>query len=113
MQRDKLYGLIIFAGAALVLFWYTFYALIYAGFYHGGIDRAVPDWVFFIATLNGILSYWGWAVILPIWIAALLILVIAMWIGWTMLTTPPPVPLEELEELGLDEEEEKKEEKKE
>jgi len=24
-----------------------------------------------------------------------------------MLTTPPPVPLEELEELGLDEEEEK------
>jgi hypothetical protein len=30
-----------------------------------------------------------------------------------MLTTPPPVPLEELEELGLDEEEEKKEEKKE
>ena len=108
MQRDKLYGLIIFAAAAVILFWYTFYALIYAGFYHGGTDalRPVPDWINFIATLGGILSWWPWAVILPIWVAALLILVIAMWIGWTMLTTPPPVPLEELEELGLDEEEE-------
>lgn len=106
MQRDKLYGLIIFAAAAVILFWYTFYALIYSGFYHGGIGREVPAAIEFIATLGGILSYWAWAVILPIWVAALLILVIAMWIGWTMLTTPPPVPLEELEELGLDEEEE-------
>ncbi|MDD1777537.1 MAG: hypothetical protein LUQ65_05155 [Candidatus Helarchaeota archaeon] len=106
MQRDKLYGLIIFVGAAVVLVWYTFYALIYAGFYHG-VYSETPAWIQVIATLGGLLSYWGWAVILPIWIAALLILVIAMWIGWTMLTTPPPVPLEELEELGLDEEEEK------
>ena len=78
MQRDKLYGLIIFAGAAVVLFWYTFYALIYAGFYHG-IYGDTPAWIQTIATLGGLLSYWGWAVILPIWIAALLILVIAMW----------------------------------
>lgn len=108
MQRDKLYGLIIFVGAALVLFWYTFYALIYAGYYQGGTHptRITPDWIFNIATLFGLLSWWAWAVILPLWIAALLVLVIAMWIGWTMLTTPPPVPLEELEELGLDEEEE-------
>jgi len=109
MQRDKLYGLIIFVGAAIVLVWYTFYALIYAGFYHG-VYADMPEPWRAIATLGGLLSYPGWATILPIWIAALLILVIAMWIGWTMLTTPPPVPLEELEELGLEEEEEKKEE---
>jgi len=42
------------------------------------------------------------------WIVVILILGIAMWIGWTMLTTPPPVPLEELEELGLEDEEEEK-----
>ena len=101
MQRDKLYGLIIFVGALVILVWYTLYALIYAGFYHGVYDAGNP--LILIGTLGGLLSYWGWAVILPIWIAALLILVIAMWIGWTMLTTPPPVPLEELEELGLDE----------
>jgi hypothetical protein len=104
MQRDKLYGLIIFVGALVILVWYTLYALIYAGFYHGIYDSG--NILIVIATLGGLLSYPLWSVILPIWIAALLILVIAMWIGWTMLTTPPPVPLEELEELGLDEEEE-------
>lgn len=104
MQRDKLYGLIIFAGAAFVLVWYTCFCFVYYGIYHGDWDAS--NLLIQFATLGGILSYGPWAVILPIWIAALLILVIAMWIGWTMLTTPPPVPLEELEELGLDEEEE-------
>ena len=41
-------------------------------------------------------------VILPIWAAAVLIMVIAMWIGWTMLTTPAPEPLEDFD---FDEEE--------
>ncbi len=105
MQRDKIYGLIIFAGALIILIWYTLYAMVYAGWSHGG-ERALPAFIESFATLFGLLSWWGWAVILPIWIAALLILVIAMWIGWTMMTTPPPVPLEELEELGLEEDEE-------
>ncbi|MHA1265187.1 MAG: hypothetical protein ACTSRS_08145 [Candidatus Helarchaeota archaeon] len=104
MQRDKLYGLIIFVGALVILVWYSLFCFYYYGIEHGVYDA---NNVFIqIATLGGWLSYGPWAVILPIWIAALLILIIAMWIGWTMLTTPPPVPLEELEELGLDEEEE-------
>jgi hypothetical protein len=41
-------------------------------------------------------------IILPIWAAAVLIMVIAMWIGWTMLTTPAPEPLEDFD---FDEEE--------
>ena len=105
MQRDKIYGLIIFIGAAIILIWYTLYAVVYAGWAHGGA-RALPEAIKWIATLGGILSWWGWAVILPLYVAALLILVIAMWIGWTMLTTPPPVPLEELEELTMEDEEE-------
>jgi len=80
------------------------YAFVYYGLYHEVYDP--NNLLIVFATLGGFLSYGPWAVILPIWIAALLILVIAMWIGWTMLTTPPPVPLEELEELGLDEEDE-------
>ncbi|NVM54663.1 MAG: hypothetical protein HWN66_13245 [Candidatus Helarchaeota archaeon] len=104
MQRDKIYGLIIFAGALFILIWYTLYALVYAGYSHG--TQPLPEWLVTFVTLFHLLDFWGWAVILPIWFAALLILIIAMWIGWTMLTTPPPVPLEELEELGLDEEEE-------
>ncbi len=46
---------------------------------------------------------------LPILLGVVLIGVIAMWIGWTMLTTPAPEPLEDFD---FDEEEvtEKKEE---
>ncbi|MHA1864075.1 MAG: hypothetical protein ACTSWA_09940 [Candidatus Thorarchaeota archaeon] len=45
---------------------------------------------------------------LPILLGVVLIMVIAMWIGWTMLTTPAPEPLEDFD---FDEEEvaEKKE----
>jgi predicted DNA-binding transcriptional regulator len=48
-------------------------------------------------------------VIVPIYLGVLLIMVIAMWIGYTMITTPAPEPLEDFD---FDEEEvaEKKEE---
>ncbi|RLI54950.1 MAG: hypothetical protein DRO87_09540 [Candidatus Thorarchaeota archaeon] len=48
-------------------------------------------------------------IILPIWIGVVVIMVIAMWIGYTMVTTPAPEPLEDFD---FDEEEasEKKEE---
>jgi len=44
--------------------------------------------------------------VLPLWIMVLLIAIIAIWIGYSMLTTPAPVPLEELEEELAAEEEE-------
>jgi len=34
----------------------------------------------------------------PMWLLVILSSVIAIWIGYSMLTTPAPVPLEELEE---------------
>lgn len=46
-------------------------------------------------------------IMLPIWLAVVLIAVIGMWIGWTMVTTPAPEPLED-----FDFEEEKKPEAK-
>lgn len=49
-------------------------------------------------------------VVAPLMLAEILIFGIAAWIGWTMMTTPPPVPLEELEGLGLDEDIEEKDE---
>lgn len=115
MAKDKIYGLVILVIAALALVWYTLFALVYGGLAAGSWDMMVYDWgwpawlvsAITLATpwnLDGI--SWVWAVIGPLWIAAVLILGIAMWIGYTMLTTPPPVPLEELEELGLEEEEE-------
>jgi len=43
--------------------------------------------------------YWGIAftlVALPVFIAFIAILAIGAWIGWTMATTPPPKPIEEI-----------------
>jgi predicted DNA-binding transcriptional regulator len=47
-----------------------------------------------------------YAVLIPVLIAFLAILFIGAWIGWTMATTPPPKPIEEI----TTEIEEKKEE---
>jgi predicted DNA-binding transcriptional regulator len=47
-----------------------------------------------------------WLVALPVFTAFVAVLGIGAWIGWTMATTPPPKPIEEIEA------EEKKEEAK-
>lgn len=49
-----------------------------------------------------------WLVAVPVLIAFLVVLFIGAWIGWTMATTPPPKPLEEIE-IEEKAEEEKKE----
>jgi predicted DNA-binding transcriptional regulator len=48
------------------------------------------------------------AVLVPVLVAFIAILAIGAWIGWTMATTPPPKPIEEI----TTEMEEKKEEPK-
>jgi hypothetical protein len=52
----------------------------------------------------------GWhdlAVGIPVLLFVLLVLVISGWIGWTMVTTPPPTPLEPEPSLQKEEEPEK------
>ncbi|MFX1378133.1 MAG: hypothetical protein ACFFA4_03495 [Promethearchaeota archaeon] len=48
---------------------------------------------------------WRLFVVAPMWLLVILISIIAIWIGYSMLTTPAPVPLEELEEELASEEE--------
>jgi len=48
---------------------------------------------------------------IPMAIALIAILGIGAWIGWTMATTPPPKPIEELEAEEKKEEEKAEEEK--
>lgn len=38
-----------------------------------------------------------WLVAIPVLIAFIAILGIGAWIGWTMATTPPPKPIEEIQ----------------
>ncbi len=49
-----------------------------------------------------------WIIAIPVFVAFIAIMFIGAWIGWTMATTPPPKPIEEI----TTEIEEKKEEPK-
>ena len=75
MSRDQAYG-----GIILVV---------------GLIVAVVYVVAFFAANFAPYLAWLSWwAVAIPVFLAVLSVLVICMWIGWTMLTTPPPAPLE-------------------
>lgn len=46
-----------------------------------------------------------WLVAVPVVVAFVVVLAIGAWIGWTMATTPPPRPIEEIEaEMKLEQE---------
>ena len=49
-------------------------------------------WLFFS-------PYSWWAIVIPVLVGVLAVLGIAGWIGYTMSTTPPPKPLDELPEF--------------
>jgi H+/Cl- antiporter ClcA len=66
----------------------------------------VPDWLSWIG-INYTFSQ-QWLIAVPVLVAFVAILAIGAWIGWTMATTPPPKPIEEI----TTEIEEKKEEPK-
>jgi len=59
-----------------------------------------------------LVQYSEWAIRLPVIAAVYMILFIVLWIGYTMATTPPPVPLDTPLDLdsafNFDEEEEEK-----
>ena len=74
MNRDQLYGGTIFAISLIVALGYL------VAFFPQVLS--LPGWLH------------EWAVGLPVLLFVLAVLVIAMWIGWTMMTTPPPAPLE-------------------
>ena len=74
MSKDQGYGFVIFLISIVI-------AIVYLAA--------------FFAPFVGLPRYWQeWAVGIPVLLFVLLVLVISGWIGWTMLTTPPPAPLE-------------------
>jgi len=104
--KDQTIGGIIFAVCLIIGVLYTV-----GLFYFGGnpFDWSVPFWL----------------VAIPVFLAFIAIMAIGAWIGWTMATTPPPKPIEEItseieekveekpaEEAVTETEEEKKPERK-
>ena len=74
MSKDQGYGFVIFIISVVVAIGYL---------------------AAFFAPYIGLPAAWQqWAIGIPVLLFVLLVLVISAWIGWTMLTTPPPAPLE-------------------
>jgi hypothetical protein len=48
-----------------------------------------------------------WLIAIPVFLAFIAIMAIGAWIGWTMATTPPPKPIEEITS-GIEEKAEEK-----
>jgi len=59
------------------------------------------------ASFAWLTPYTEWAYKLPVLAAAYLMLLIILWIGYTMATTPSPIPLESPIELEQEDETEK------
>lgn len=76
MNRDQAYGAIVLVISIVVAVVYLM--SLFAPYF------ALPSWL-----------TW-WAIALPVILAVLAVLTICMWVGWVMLTTPPPPDLEEL-----------------
>lgn len=55
-----------------------------------------PDWLVSIGLLGSSASVQFWVIAIPVFVAFIAILGIGAWIGYTMATTPPPKPIEEI-----------------
>ena len=108
MTKDKIIGAVIMILAILLIIVYTVIGpidLFLASSPEGW--QWLDDFTAWIRDIRG-MNYL-WAMMLPLFLVVFLVGVIAAWIGFSMLTTPPPVPLEELEEeLEAEEAEEDK-----
>jgi predicted DNA-binding transcriptional regulator len=69
-----------------------------------GYDQLIKPWL----NIGSTVDVRFWLIAVPVFVAFVAILFIGAWIGWTMATTPPPKPIEEI----TTEIEEKKEEPK-
>ena len=50
-----------------------------------------------LGLIQDVAGFRYWLLAIPVFIALIAVLAIGAWIGWTMATTPPPIPIEEIE----------------
>jgi H+/Cl- antiporter ClcA len=84
-SKDQAIGGIIFIVCALVGIFYV-------------VTLFWPHWLTYIPGVTSIddASARFWIIAVPVLIAFIAIMGIGAWIGWTMATTPPPKPIEEI-----------------
>jgi hypothetical protein len=96
MSKDQAIGGAILVVCALVA---VFYLVALFGY-----EQLIQPWL----NVGSLAAVRYWLIAIPVLVAFVAILLIGAWIGWTMATTPPPKPIEEI----TTEMEEKKEEAK-
>jgi predicted DNA-binding transcriptional regulator len=113
VSKDQSIGGIIFVVCVLIALFYV-------------VTLFYPQWL----EIFGIKAAWisdvqFWVIAVPVFVAFVAVMGIGAWIGWTMATTPPPKPIEEItseieekveekpaEEAATEAKEEKKPERK-
>lgn len=89
-SKDKIFGFVIMIFGVLMMVFYVFWGPI--DLIVENSENGADNWLF------GEFLNWQWAIVLPVTFGIICIGLLAAWIGYSMITTPPPVPLEELEE---------------
>ena len=99
MAKDKVIGACIMVVGILMAIIYTLGSIVDL-YLQSGFAGALqnPNGFELLPGVLPDLFDWQLFVVAPLWLIVVLISVIAIWIGYSMLTTPAPVPLEELEE---------------
>ncbi len=75
MRLDRIIGTFLFVSGLLLSLGYT--------------------WIIFFSKWEQL--KW-WAIAIPVYLIVLIVAFVATWIGWIMITTPPPKPLEDITE---------------
>jgi predicted DNA-binding transcriptional regulator len=102
VSKDQTIGGIIFLACVIIAIFYV-------------VTLFYPSWLSVFGTsidISWMSQAQFWIIAIPVFIAFIAIMGIGAWIGWTMATTPPPRPIEEItSEMEEKKEEEKVEEK--
>jgi predicted DNA-binding transcriptional regulator len=83
LSKDQAIGVAIFLVCVVVAIFYVA-TLFY------------PGWLELLGLKVAEVDVRFWVVAVPVFIAFIAIMGIGAWIGWTMATTPPPKPIEEV-----------------
>ncbi len=78
-SKDQAIGAVIFIVCALVGIFYV-------------VTLFYPQWL----NVSDLGAVQFWIIAIPVLVAFIAIMAIGAWIGWTMATTPPPKPIEEI-----------------
>ena len=91
MAKDKILGVVLLVLGVLIVVFYTLMGPV--DLILTVVESTAMSWLRNIPGFS-----WTWALMIPMYIVVLLVCVVLIWLGYSMITTPPPVPLEELEE---------------